>query len=128
MSGGAWLLGRPTFNYGFNNRRRLVISFPIATNVKEELPAILSAENPLRAGMRLEPTAPPCAMVIFGASGDLTRRKLLPALYRLAQQRLVPSEFAILGTARHPQSDDEFRATMKAAIAELGADDSLDGK
>jgi glucose-6-phosphate 1-dehydrogenase len=76
--------------------------------------------------MRLEPTAPPCAMVIFGASGDLTRRKLLPALYRLAQQRLVPSEFAILGTARHPQSDDEFRAAMKAAVAEFGPDDSLD--
>ena len=65
-------------------------------------------------------------MVIFGASGDLTRRKLLPALYRLAQQRLVPSEFAILGTARHPQSDDEFRALRKAAIAEFGDDDSLD--
>jgi len=80
----------------------------------------------LRAGMRLEPTAPPCAMVIFGASGDLTRRKLFPALYRLAQQRLVPSEFAILGTARQPHSDDEFRATMKAAIAEFGSDDTLD--
>jgi len=94
MSGGAPLRSwgtRPTFNYGFINRRRLVISFPIATNVKEELPAIASAENPLRAGMRLEPTAPPCAMVIFGASGDLTRRKLLPALYRLAQQRSFPA-------------------------------------
>ena len=65
-------------------------------------------------------------MVIFGASGDLTRRKLFPALYRLAQQRLVPSEFAILGTARQPHSDDEFRALMKAAIAEFGDDDSLD--
>ena len=76
--------------------------------------------------MRIEPTAPPCAMVIFGATGDLTRRKLLPALYRLAQQRLVPSEFAILGTARQPHSDDEFRESMKAAIAEFGPDDSLD--
>jgi glucose-6-phosphate 1-dehydrogenase len=104
------------------------ILFSIATNVKEEfsLPAIASGENPLRAGMRLEPTAPPCAMVIFGATGDLTRRKLLPALYRLAQQRLVPSEFAILGTARQQHSDDEFRAAMKAAITEFGPDDSLD--
>jgi glucose-6-phosphate 1-dehydrogenase len=80
----------------------------------------------LRAGMRLEPTAPPSIVVIFGASGDLTRRKLLPALYRLAQQRLVPSEFAILGAARQPMSDDEFRAAMKAAIAEFGSDESLD--
>jgi glucose-6-phosphate 1-dehydrogenase len=76
--------------------------------------------------MRLEPTAPPSIVVIFGASGDLTRRKLLPALYRLAQQRLVPSEFAILGTARQPMSDDEFRSAMKAALTEFGSDDSLD--
>ncbi|MEP6569180.1 MAG: glucose-6-phosphate dehydrogenase [Acidobacteriota bacterium] len=76
--------------------------------------------------MRLEPTAPPSVIVIFGASGDLTRRKLLPALYRLAQQRLVPSEFAILGTARQPMSEDEFRTAMKAAITEFGPDDALD--
>ncbi|HEV7797285.1 MAG TPA: glucose-6-phosphate dehydrogenase [Pyrinomonadaceae bacterium] len=82
--------------------------------------------NPLRAGMRLEHTAPPCAVVIFGATGDLTRRKLLPALYRLAQQRLIPGEFAILGTARQPLSDEEFRALMKAAVTEFGPDDSLD--
>src|SRR6185503_17366828 len=83
-------------------------------------------QNPLRAGMRIEPTAPPCCVVIFGATGDLTRRKLLPALYRLAQQRLVPSEFAILGTARQPYSDDEFREAMKAALTEFGDDETLD--
>src|SRR6266550_561037 len=55
-----------------------------------------------------------------------TRRKLLPALFRLAQQRILKSEFAILGTARQPHSDDEFRAAMKAAVAEFGPDDSLD--
>ena len=73
--------------------------------------------------MRLEPTAPPCCVVIFGATA---RRKLLPALLRLAQQRLVPSEFAILGTARQPQSDEEFRETMKGAVAEFGSEDALD--
>ncbi|HEV7475867.1 MAG TPA: glucose-6-phosphate dehydrogenase [Pyrinomonadaceae bacterium] len=82
-------------------------------------------QNPLRAGMRLEPTAPPSVVVIFGATGDLTRRKLLPALYRLTQQRLVPNEFAILGTARQPLSDEEFRALMKAAVTEFGPDDAL---
>lgn len=76
--------------------------------------------------MRLEATAPACAVVIFGATGDLTRRKLLPALYRLAQQRLVPSEFAILGTARQTMTDDEFRSAMQVAVAEFGPDDSLD--
>jgi len=86
----------------------------------------VSGDNPLRAGMRLEPTAPPSVLVIFGATGDLTRRKLLPALYRLAQQRLLKSEFAILGTGRQSHSDDEFRALMQAAITEFGPDDSLD--
>lgn len=76
--------------------------------------------------MRLEATAPPYAVVIFGATGDLTRRKLLPALYRLAQQRLVPSEFAILGAGRQSLSDEEFRALMKSAVGEFGPDDSLD--
>jgi glucose-6-phosphate 1-dehydrogenase len=76
--------------------------------------------------MRLAPTAPPCAVVIFGATGDLTRRKLLPALYRLSQQGLVPNEFAILCTARQPLGDEEFRAHMKAAVTEFGPDDALD--
>ncbi len=84
------------------------------------------SENPLRAGMRLERSADPCVVVIFGATGDLTRRKLLPALYRLMQQRLVPAEFAILGTAKQPMSDEEFRALMKQAITEFGPDDALD--
>ncbi len=70
--------------------------------------------------------APPCAVVIFGATGDLTRRKLLPALYRLTQQRLIPNEFAILGSARHPLTDDEFRASMYEALTEFASDESLD--
>ena len=76
--------------------------------------------------MRIEPTAPPCVVVIFGATGDLTRRKLLPALFRLAKQRLVPAEFAIMGTARQPMSDDEFRESMRAAVAEFGHEDAID--
>ena len=73
-------------------------------------------DNPLREGVRLERTADPCAVIIFGASGDLTKRKLVPALYRLTQQRLLPAEFAIIGFARSPMSHDEFRAKMKDAI------------
>ena len=76
-----------------------------------------TAENPLREGLRLERTADPCVVVIFGASGDLTKRKLVPALYRLTQERLLPAEFAIIGFARSPMSHDEFRAKMKDAIA-----------
>ena len=65
-------------------------------------------------------------LVIFGATGDLTRRKLLPAMFRLVQQRAVPGEFAVLGIARNSMNDDEFRAAMKEAVAKFSADESLD--
>src|SRR5215470_10329098 len=74
-------------------------------------------DNPLREGTRLERAADPCAVIIFGASGDLTKRKLVPALYRLTQMRLLPAEFAIIGFARSPMSHDDFRNRMKDAIA-----------
>lgn len=82
--------------------------------------------NPLRAGMRLESAAEPCVIVIFGATGDLTKRKLLPALYRLAQQQLIPPEFAILGTARQTLGDDEYRALMRDALHTFGDEDKID--
>jgi glucose-6-phosphate 1-dehydrogenase len=49
----------------------------------------------------------PCIMVIFGAAGDLTQRKLIPALYNLAKVDLLPREFAILGVAHNRMSDDQ---------------------
>jgi glucose-6-phosphate 1-dehydrogenase len=76
-------------------------------------------DNPLRAGIRLERTAEPCIVIIFGASGDLTKRKLVPALYRLVQERLLPAEFAIVGLARTEMSTDEFRSRMKEAVEEF---------
>jgi glucose-6-phosphate 1-dehydrogenase len=83
-------------------------------------------ENPLRAGIRLGPRAEPCVVVIFGATGDLTRRKLLPALYRLQQQQLIPPEFAIMGVARQEMSDQEYRSKMHDALAEFGGEDAVD--
>jgi glucose-6-phosphate 1-dehydrogenase len=83
-------------------------------------------ENPLREGIRLERTAGPCAVVIFGASGDLAKRKLLPALYRLVQQRLLPAEFAIVGLARTEMTSEEFRARMREAVEEFSAEKSVD--
>jgi len=82
--------------------------------------------NPLRAGIRLGPSAEPCVVVIFGATGDLTRRKLLPALYRLAQQNLIPAEFAILGVSRQEMSDHEYRAKLREALTEFGDKDPVD--
>jgi len=53
--------------------------------------------------------APPAAVVIFGASGDLTRRKLVPAIESLARAKRVPAEFAVVGVARTPMGDEDFR-------------------
>src|SRR5580658_2779514 len=72
----------------------------------------------------------PTVVVIFGASGDLTKRKLLPALYHLEQAGLLPKEFAIVGVARRPLGD-EFAQDMRAGILEFGGvtegDPHLDG-
>src|SRR3712207_5984026 len=58
----------------------------------------------------------PQAVVIFGASGDLTKRKLLPAFYHLFLQGLLPKGFAIVGYSRTEMSDDEFRDMARASI------------
>jgi glucose-6-phosphate 1-dehydrogenase len=60
----------------------------------------------------------PCVVVIFGASGDLAARKLLPALHALRIDELAPEQTAVLGTARSEYSDAEFREKMRAAVAE----------
>ena len=72
--------------------------------------------NPLRVGLRQERVITPQCLVIFGASGDLTHRKLIPALFELFRQRRLPSEFAILGCARRPWSDTEFRQRMQESL------------
>jgi glucose-6-phosphate 1-dehydrogenase len=79
--------------------------------------------NPLRVGLRQERVIPPQCIVIFGASGDLTHRKLIPALFELHRQRRLPSEFAVLGCARRPWSDEEFRSRMAEALADTIASD-----
>ncbi|HEV8251593.1 MAG TPA: glucose-6-phosphate dehydrogenase [Gaiellaceae bacterium] len=85
--------------------------------------AVTQQENPLVEGLELARTPEPSALVIFGASGDLTRRKLFPALYSLAYRRLLPERFAVVGIARTEMSDDEFRARMEEAVREFGRDD-----
>jgi glucose-6-phosphate 1-dehydrogenase len=80
-------------------------------------------ENPLLEGLGPRRTPEPCVLVIFGASGDLTRRKIFPALYALAYRRLLPERFAVVGTARSEWTDDEFRDRMEHAVREFGRDD-----
>jgi glucose-6-phosphate 1-dehydrogenase len=72
--------------------------------------------NPLLAGLPGRRTPQPCAITIFGASGDLAQRKLIPALYALAYNRLLPEQVAIVGTARTPLSDDAWRSAMRDAV------------
>ncbi len=63
------------------------------------------------------PRADPCVVVIFGASGDLTQRKLVPALYNLARAGCMPTCFHVLGIGRNPMGDEEFRARMRVGAA-----------
>src|SRR5215471_16737238 len=78
--------------------------------------APLEAPNPLREGLRIKHGPEPCIMVIFGATGDLTHRKLLPALYDLALEHPLPAGFSVVGFARRPYSDEEFREQALESI------------
>jgi glucose-6-phosphate 1-dehydrogenase len=71
--------------------------------------------NPLREGLVNRRTPEPCALVIFGATGDLTHRKLIPALCNLAHEGQLPAAFAIVGFARRPKTHEQFRAELKEA-------------
>ncbi len=75
-------------------------------------------DNPLTDGLERLPVHP-TALVIFGATGDLARRKLLPALYNLAHEGALPERFALVGNARSPMSDDEFRDTAIESVREF---------
>src|SRR5437763_8199559 len=72
--------------------------------------ALLNLPEPTR-----EP-AGPCLMVIFGAAGDLTKRKLIPSLYNLAKAQLLPKEFAVVGIARNEMSTEVFREKLTEDI------------
>ena len=74
-----------------------------------------SEPNPLREGLSARAVPQPCSVVIFGATGDLTHRKLIPALYNLAADGELPPAVTVVGFARREKSDDEFRREMEEA-------------
>jgi glucose-6-phosphate 1-dehydrogenase len=76
-------------------------------------------ENPLRVGLRQERTPEPLIMVIFGASGDLTQRKLIPAIYKMKQEGRLPPELTVVGVARRDWNHDYFREQMRQGIEEF---------
>ncbi len=72
--------------------------------------------NPLEVGLGVRRTPDPCAVVVFGASGDRTKRKLFPALYSLAYRRLLPERFAVVGIARTEESTRQVLTSMRKAV------------
>jgi glucose-6-phosphate 1-dehydrogenase len=81
------------------------------------------ALNPLLEGLRARRAPEPCALTIFGASGDLTQRKLFPALYALAVRNLLPESFGVVGVARTEMTAEDFRERMRQAVVEHGRDE-----
>lgn len=76
-------------------------------------------QNPLRVGLQQQRMPEPNIIVFFGASGDLTKRKLVPALYHLKRERRLPPELTIVGVARREWSDDYFRDQMREGVEEF---------
>jgi glucose-6-phosphate 1-dehydrogenase len=86
----------------------------------------MSRETSLQDPLRFNRKTPPCTAVIFGANGDLTKRKLLPALYRLAWEGRLAPGFAIVGISRTAMSDDQFREHMRESVAKYLEDSPFD--
>src|SRR6187200_548454 len=97
---------------------RTVEADPRSERSQEPHPATTPAPqpNPLREGLRLERMAEPCTMVICGATGDLTERKLGPALYNTLLGGFLPPEFTVVGFARRDLTDDQFRQHLLGGI------------
>ena len=98
----------------------------MSTTVAEDL----SSENPLVEGLERLPVRP-TALVIFGATGDLANRKLLPALYNLAHEGSLPERFELIGIARSEYADEEFQERARESITRFSRrkpdTDVLDG-
>ena len=96
----------------------------------DDAPAANTEENPLTEGLERLPV-PHTTLVIFGATGDLSRRKLLPAIYNLAHEGALPERFNLVGVSRRDLPDDEFREWARESIAEFSRRDAdeevLDG-
>ncbi len=82
--------------------------------------AVAREINPLRAYLPRTRVPDPCTIVLFGATGDLTHRKLAPALYRLAAEGQLPAEFAIVGFARREWDDQALRAELQKSLEPAG--------
>ena len=83
----------------------------------------LPETNPLREALPRTRVPDPCAVVLFGATGDLAHRKLVPALFQLARGGNLPSEYAIVGFASRDWTDDDLRAAYEKSLSKSGGAD-----
>lgn len=86
----------------------------------------MTQEAALQDPLRFQRQTPPCTVVIFGANGDLTKRKLLPALYRLAWEGRLAPGFAVIGISRTAMSHDDFRDHMHESVKKYLEDSPFD--
>ena len=82
--------------------------------------------NPLREGLRVDRMPDPNAFVLFGATGDLAHRKVMPAIYQLLRTNLLPAEFSVVAVARRPYSDEAFRAEVRTSLEKYSRDLPID--
>jgi glucose-6-phosphate 1-dehydrogenase len=88
----------------------------LATESRRRAAATRPLENPLREGLRLERIPDPAIFVLFGATGDLAHRKVVPALFQLWRTHLLPHEFTIVAVGRRAYTDDAFRQELRDAL------------
>src|SRR6266576_897860 len=107
---------------------RLMSNLSIVTSLFNDgiLRTRMPVENPFHDPIRFERRMPECTVVIFGANGDLTKRKLMPALYRLMYERRLSPGFAVVGISRTPMSDDQFRDKMRESVQKFLEDSPFD--
>ena len=83
-------------------------------------PPLARATNPAM------PTAPPCAIVIFGASGDLAKRKLIPAIYEMALEKVLSDSTYVVGYSRSPMTDEQYRKVAREAVQQHARSKPID--
>lgn len=91
-------------------------------------PAGSKEENPFKKGLKHTLWVEPCVVVIFGVTGDLAHRKLVPALYNLSVDGLLPANFNLIGFARREYSDESFRAEFKDSVSKYSRRKPIDEK
>src|SRR6202011_1077058 len=107
---------KPTRQRRAHNRRK---RFAVQPRIPRMRVMAQLMEHPVVAVPRVGKPGDPCVMVIFGAAGDLTGRKLIPALYNLARAGLLSREFAVVGVARSQMSNDDFRKKVAQHVKEF---------